>query len=161
MKKLNTIFFGLILTLSIGSQAAAQNLELFNPLKKWILKNNNILRNEIELVEYKQKKVKINTMVWQFMPNGKLEYDYQTGEDVDACLGVDFLDIDLDESRWTYNPSTLTLTLMIKGGYASLDDFIFKKEYRISLIDDDNEYGYNLDLEKEYYFNDLTRFRKK
>lgn len=150
-----------ILMLFLNCTAFTQNLELFDSSKKWILKSNNILKDEIEFVEYKQKKVSINTMVWQFMPNGKIEYDYQTGDDVDACLGVDFLDIDIDESSWRYNPQDLTLTLNIKGGYASIDDFIFKKEYRISLIDEDDDYGYSLDQVKVYYFNDLTRFRKK
>lgn len=150
-----------VLMLFLNCTAFTQNLELFDSSKKWILKSNNILKDEIEFVEYKQKKVSINTMVWQFMPNGKIEYDYQTGDDVDACLGVDFLDIDIDESSWRYNPQDLTLTLNIKGGYASIDDFIFKKEYRISLIDEDDDYGYSLDLVKVYYFNDLTRFRKK
>jgi hypothetical protein len=150
-----------ILMLFLNCTAFTQNLELFDSSKKWILKSNNILKDEIEFVEYKQKKVSINTMVWQFMPNGKIEYDYQTGDDVDACLGVDFLDIDIDESSWRYNPQDLTLILNIKGGYASIDDFIFKKEYRISLIDEDDDYGYSLDLVKVYYFNDLTRFRKK
>ncbi|MGL4631588.1 MAG: hypothetical protein ACRCVT_10320 [Leadbetterella sp.] len=100
--------------------------------KEWILYTPKIdTMTFMDFEVYNGEKIDINTMIWKFLPNGKLAYDYKSNSDVDACLGVDFLDIDLDNSYWKWDPNRLILILQIKGGYASIDDFIFKSEYSI------------------------------
>ncbi|AWV99132.1 hypothetical protein [Arcticibacterium luteifluviistationis] len=151
MKKL--LLIGFIL---LGNAASAQYLQLLDASQNWILKTSDIKDNSLVFVNYEKKKVDLNTMIWKFLPNGRLEYDYQSSETIYACAGVNFLDMDVDECLWTYNPSTLILTLQIKGGYASLDDFVFKRDYKVGMLDEDDGYGYTLTLDKEQYFNDLT-----
>ncbi len=139
---------------------SAQSLQLFDAEKKWILKTNRIEKKELLFVEFNNAKVDVNTMIWTFLPNGRIEYDYQSSDDVYACLGVDFIDLDVTECRWEYNPSDFSITFLIKGGYASLDDFVFKRIYKISILDEDVDYGYVLTQDKEYFFNDLSRSKK-
>ena len=122
-----------------------------------IFKNDDINDNKLVFVNYEKKKVDLNTMIWKFLPNGRLEYDYQSSEDIFACAGVNFLDMDLNDCQWFYNPSTLILTLQIKGGYASIDDFVFKRDYKVGMLDENGGYGYTLTLEREQFFNDLTK----
>ncbi len=148
----------LIVSFSISLANAQQKfLQLLDPGQNWILDTPKILKGDIVFVNYGKEKVELNTMIWKFLPNGLLEYDYQSSEDVFACAGVDFLDMDLDESRWQYDPASMILTLQIKGGYASIDDFVFKRAYKVSLLDSEKEYGYRLTPEKEYFFNDLRK----
>ncbi len=138
----------------------AQSLQLFDPSLKWILKTNKIEKKQIIFTEYNIAQVDINTMVWSFLPNGRIAYDYESSGDVFACLGVDFLDLDLDECRWQYDHSLQKITLLLKGGYASIDDFVFKRVYKIELLDEEQDYGYVLKLENEYFYNDLTKNKK-
>lgn len=100
-------------------------------------------------------------MIWIFMPGGTIDYDYQSSDDVFACAGVDFLDMDVAECRWEYDPISATVILTIKGGYASLDDFVFKRRYNLTVNVDDEDYGYILEKDLEYYFNDLRKKSKK
>ncbi|MGR3812431.1 hypothetical protein [Jiulongibacter sp. NS-SX5] len=154
----------LLVLLTLGSitlkaQDVSKFLQLLDDSQSWILRTPKIEKKEIVFENYTKDKVSLNTMIWKFLPNGSLEYDYQSSEDVFACAGVDFLDMDVEQSRWQYNPADLTLTLQIKGGYASLDDFIFKRVYKVSLLDEDDAYGYKLNLLKEYFYNDLKKAR--
>lgn len=99
----------------------------------------------------------INTMIWKFIPNGKLEYDYQSNSDVEACLGVDFLDLDLDYTNWKWNTTTKTLILTLKGGYAGIDDFIMKNEYNVHFHFVENQMtGFSLLLAKPISFKILN-----
>lgn len=150
----------ILLLTSFGPlKAQTRFLQLLDASQSWILETPKVHRNDLVFVNYTKDKVDLNTMIWKFLPNGRLDYDYQSSEDVYACAGVDFLDMDLDECRWEYDPASMTLTLQIKGGYASLDDFVFKRAYKVSLLDREDEYGYQLNFEKEYYFNDLKKLR--
>ena len=135
----------------------AQQFQLFKPGTQWILQTSKIEKKNIIFTEYDPAKVDLNTMIWSFLPGGLIEYDYQSSEDVFACAGVDFLDMDITECRWEYDPIQQTVTLLIKGGYASIDDFVFKRKYKVEIKDDDKDnYGYILKKEVEYFFNDLT-----
>lgn len=144
--------------LLIVTLTSAKSQTLFDADKRWILVSNKIGRNEIELQQYNSAKVDINTLVMSFKPNGMIEYDYESSDDVDACLGVDFLDIDTDFSRWEFDSTRNVLTLTIKGGYASLDDFKFKREYDLWFNTNGN---YVLRKSKEHYFVDLQRQNKR
>jgi len=147
-----------LLVLSLISQSlSAQYLQLLDDNQNWILRTPDINTQNLEFVNYKKEKVELNTMIWKFLPNGRLAYDYQSSSTVFACAGVNFLDMDLDESTWTYNPASLVLTLQIKGGYASLDDFVFKRDYKVSMLDEKDDYGYQLTFLREQYFNDLKK----
>ncbi|NBA86249.1 hypothetical protein GVN16_10780 [Emticicia sp. CRIBPO] len=139
------------------SKVSAQSPELFDSSKQWILTTTNIKKNELRFVEYNVSKLSLNTMIWNFRKGGKIEYDYQSREGIDACAGVNFLDLDVDECSWTYNPANMKLTMTLKGGYASIDDFVLKREYTVSVLDDGDGYGYKLTKTREYFFNDLTR----
>jgi hypothetical protein len=141
----------------ISQSLSAQYLQLLDDSQNWIFKNANIKDKKLVFENYSKEKVELNTMIWKFLPNGRLEYDYQSSEDVFACAGVNFLDMDIHESSWAYNPATLILTLQIKGGYASIDDFVFKRDYKVAMLDQSNGYGYTLSLEREQYFNNLKR----
>lgn len=138
---------------------ASKFLQLLDDSQSWILRTPKIERGNIEFINYSKDKVDLNTMIWKFLPNGTIDYDYQSSSEIFACAGVDFLDMDIEQCGWTYNPGDLTLTLQIKGGYASLDDFVFKRAYKVSLLDEDESYGYRLTLLKEYFFNDLKKSR--
>lgn len=151
----------LIILLFCGLGTKAQfDLQLLDPNLNWILNTDKIQKKQLEFENYSKSKVELNTMVWKFLPNGRLDYDYQSSEDVNACAGVDFLDMDVEECRWAYNPSTLIMTLQIKGGYASIDDFVFKRDYLVGMLDSETAYGYTLTLVKEHYYNDLRKARK-
>jgi hypothetical protein len=146
-----------ICLLMMSQSLPAQYLQLLDDSQNWILKNDDIKDKKLVFVNYEKNKVDLNTMVWKFLPNGRLAYDYQSSEDVFACAGVNFLDMDVNECSWAYNPSTFVLTLLIKGGYASLDDFVFKREYKVAMLDKKEDYGYTLTLDKEQFFNDLKK----
>ncbi len=151
-------FIAFLCILGIGSASGqSQYLQLLDDSQNWILETPKIQKKELVFTNYSKSKLELNTMIWKFLPNGRLEYDYQSSEEVYACAGVDFLDMDVDECRWSYDPISLILTLQIKGGYASLDDFVFKRDYKVSMLDNGVDYGYKLTLEKEYFFNDLRK----
>lgn len=153
MKKILITF--LLLIPFWGSQA--QGFQLFQPGSQWILETSKIEKKKLVFVEYKPEKVDMNTMIWTFSPGGMIEYDYQSSADIYACAGVDFLDMDLSECRWDYDAPSQTVTLLIKGGYASIDDFVFKKKYKIEIKDDDEDnYGYILKEELAYFYNNLN-----
>lgn len=143
----------LIITLS---SANAQTL--FDADRRWILVSNKIGRSEIELQQYDSSKIDINTLILSFKPNGLIEYDYESPDDVEACLGVDFLDIDTDFSRWEFDSTRNVLTLTIKGGYASLDDFKFKRDYDLWFNTNGN---YILRKSNEHYYIDLQKQARK
>lgn len=146
-----------ILLIFVSFSAYSQApLELFNPANKWVLAKNKIERKTITFREYNSEGLGINSMVWQFMPDGTIQYDYESDPSIFACHGVDFLDIDVNESSYFYDAYNQTITLTIKGGYASLDDFFFRREYKVEV---DGYSGYKFDLIKEYFYNDLTRFK--
>lgn len=146
----------LLLVLGISLQTFAQTTSWFGSKKQWILIDNKIEKDTIQFTPFDTAKVSLNTMVLKFMPKGKIMYDYQSDENIDACLGVDFLDIDTDASSWFYNPQTKQAILQIKGGYASIDDFKFKRIYKVELLEG-NLFFYKT---KEIYFKDLTQNQK-
>lgn len=125
--------------------------------KRWILLTNKIMKNVIKFTSYDKSKFRINTLILTFANNGKIEYDYQMDPTLEFCAGIDFLDIDTDESAWSFDEATNVLTLTIKGGYASLDDFKFKREYKVEQTDDE----YVLHKIKEHYFIDLKKQNQK
>lgn len=152
-------FLLLACTNAFSQESASKFLQLLDDSQNWILRTPKIERGNIEFINYTKDKVDLNTMIWKFLPNGTIDYDYQSSSEIFACAGVDFLDMDVEQSNWSYNPGDLTLTLQIKGGYASLDDFVFKRVYKVSLLDEDESYGYRLTLLKEHFFNDLKKSR--
>lgn len=139
----------------ISLSTKAQSLQLFDPAIHWILETPKVEKGRLTFVNYSKEKLGINTLIWKFLPNGRIDYDYQSDESIFACAGVDFLDMDTDECHWSYDPNNTQLTLQIKGGYASIDDFVFKRVYQVSLLDSNDDYGYVLTPIKEYFFNDL------
>ncbi len=147
----------LLVLCCISQSLSAQNLELLNDTRNWILRTPDITTQKLDFVNYEKKKVTLNTMIWKFLPNGRLGYDYQSNATIFACAGVNFLDMELNESTWNYNPASLVLTLQIKGGYASLDDFVFKRDYKVSLLNEEDDYGYQLTFLREQYFNALKK----
>jgi hypothetical protein len=131
--------------------------------KKWILTNQKIEKEKtLTFKEYHSSLIEINTMIWSFEKNGILDYDYQTNSDTFACLGVDFLDLDLDYSSWQWKPNLQLFTLTLKGGYASIDDFILKAEYEVSIDKDENEFEtLTLQQTKILNFKNLAKTPKK
>ena len=129
------------------------NKVLFDKTKRWILVRNKIERGDIYLTPYHESKLTINNLVLNLSESGKIEYDYESDPKIKFCAGVDFLDIDTDETSWVFDAENNVFTLTLKGGYASLDDFKFKREYTLEAFDD----GFALRKVKEYYFNDLRR----
>lgn len=129
------------------------NKVLFDKTKRWILVRNKIERGDIYLTPYHESKLTINNLVLNLSESGKIEYDYESDPKIKFCAGVDFLDIDTDETSWVFDSENNVFTLTLKGGYASLDDFKFKREYTLEAFDD----GFALRKVKEYYFNDLRR----
>jgi hypothetical protein len=131
----------------------ARNKNLLDKSKRWILVRNKIERGDIYLTPYDESKLSINNLVLTLMDEGKINYDYESDPKIKFCAGVDFLDIDTDETSWTYDGENNILTLTLKGGYASLDDFKFKRDYTVEVFDD----GFALRKTKEYYFEDLRK----
>lgn len=135
---------------------AARTKDLLDKSKRWMLVKNKIERNDIFLKTYDESKLTINNLILSF-DDGKLNYDYESDPKVKFCAGVDFLDIDTDETTWEYNAERNIVTLTLKGGYASLDDFKFKREYWVETVED----GYILRKLKEHYFTDFRKPAKK
>ena len=144
--------FVFLLLVSLASQA--QDFKSFVLNKKWILVTEKVdTAKTIKFVEYDKSKVSLNTMIWDFKANGRLEYDYQSDEEIDACLGVDFLDLDVDVCTWRYNTTTQTLHMTLKGGFASIDDFILKNEYTFSnSLDEFEKPQFELSLKRKVFF---------
>jgi hypothetical protein len=130
-----------------------QNKDLFDKNKRWILVKNKIERGDIYLTPYDESKLTINNLVMRLMPDAKIEYDYESDPKVRVCAGVDFLDIDTDETSWFYDAENNLFTLTLKGGYASLDDFKFKRTYSVELFDD----GFALRRVEEHFFTDFRK----
>lgn len=124
---------------------------LFDKTKRWILVRNKIERGDIYLTPYHESKLTINNLVLNLSESGTIEYDYESDPKVKFCAGVDFLDIDTDETSWAFDADNNIFTLTLKGGYASLDDFKFKRDYTVEAFDD----GFALRRVKEHYFNDF------
>lgn len=129
---------------------------LFDKTKRWILVRNKIERGDIYLTPYHESKLTINNLVMNLSESGAIEYDYESDPKVKFCAGVDFLDIDTDETSWVFDADNNVFTLTLKGGYASLDDFKFKREYFVEAFDD----GFALRRVKEHYFNDFRKPEK-
>jgi hypothetical protein len=131
--------------------------------KQWILINDKIDgKKEINFVEYSKEKVDLNSMIWTFLDKGHIEYDYQSSENVEACIGVDFLDLDVDHSFWRYNSISETFTLTLKGGYASIDDFLLKADYSLALeIDEFGSQRIKFTPKNVVYYKDLTKLHRK
>lgn len=125
--------------------------------RRWILITNKITKNVIRFTSFDRSKFRINTLVLSFANGGKIEYDYQMDPTLEFCAGIDFLDIDTDESAWSLDEENNVLTLTLKGGYASLDDFKFKRDYKIEQTGDE----YVLHKIKEHYFIDLKKENQK
>lgn len=126
--------------------------------KEWILETPKIdTANQLNFSIYAKEKVEINTMIWKFLPNGKISYDYQTSSDVEACLGVDFIDLDLTASSWKWDPSRLVLTIQLKGGYAGIDDFVMKNDYQVHFkFEGNNMNAFSLIKSKSVFFKILN-----
>lgn len=135
----------------------ALSKDLLDKSKRWMLVKNKIERNDIFLTTYNESKLTINNLIMSFDTEGKIAYDYESDPKIKFCAGVDFLDIDTDETSWEYNAEKNIVTLTLKGGYASLDDFKFKREYWVEAIED----GYILRKQKELYFTDFRKPEKK
>lgn len=150
------IIFFVIFFFSIGLKA--QDSRSFIQGKQWILATEKAEKsNTLKFIPYSKDKVSLNTMVWTFLPNGRIAYDYQSSDDVEACLGVDFLDLDVDACIWRPVPNTNFILLTLKGGYASIDDFILKNEYEFQTAEDENlEMGFELKLKKKVYFRNIN-----
>jgi hypothetical protein len=126
--------------------------------KEWILESPKIdTATQLNFTSYAKEKIEINTMIWKFLPNGKISYDYQTSSDVEACLGVDFIDLDLNASFWKWDPVKLVLTIQLKGGYAGIDDFIMKNEYQVHFsFEQNNMNAFTLYKTKQVLFKILN-----
>ncbi|MFN3490106.1 MAG: hypothetical protein ACK4YV_13285, partial [Emticicia sp.] len=129
---------------------------LFDKTKRWILVRNRIERGDIYLTSYHESKLTINNLVLNLSESGTIEYDYESDPKIKFCAGVDFLDIDTDETSWAFDADNNIFTLTLKGGYASLDDFKFKRDYTVEAFDD----GFALRRVKEYFFNDFRKPEK-
>ena len=151
-----SIIFIAIFFISFATKA--QDFKSYVANKKWILVTEKAEKSgSIRFIPYSMDKVTLNTMIWIFKPNGRIEYDYQSSEDVEACLGVDFLDLDVDVSTWRLNPTNQSILLTLNGGYASIDDFILKNEYDFQALEEENsESGFELVLKKKVFFRNLN-----
>jgi hypothetical protein len=159
LKNINQILL-LLLLISFGAlNVNAQSIKQKIVNKNWVLNTSKIeLETELNFSIFTDDQVDINTMIWKFLPNGKIENDYKSSDDVEACLGVDFLDIDVNYSSWKVDLKTQKIILTLKGGYASVDDFIMKKEYDFEYIRDENLIeGFKLIESKVLFFKDLTQ----
>lgn len=153
------LFFFLSICQSIFGQ------EVVDIIKKnqWILVTDKLeKKKEINFVSFQKEKIELNAMIWSFLDNGKIAYDYQSADNIEACNGVDFLDLDIENSYWKYNNNSQVFTLTLQGGYASIDDFILKAEYIAFLTSDEfgNE-GFQLKQTKVLIFRDLTKLTRK
>jgi hypothetical protein len=154
MQKIRVLFIFIL----ICQIAKAQGFKDRVVNKEWILETPKIdTANQLNFTTYAKEKIEINTMIWKFLPNGKISYDYQTSSDVEACLGVDFIDLDLNSSYWKLDPVKLVLTIQIKGGYAGIDDFIMKNEYQVHFSFSENTMdGFSLYKTKHVLFKILN-----
>jgi hypothetical protein len=152
-KTVAATFFASVTVPSVKINYFELNKALFDKTKRWILVRNKIERGDIYLTPYHESKLTINNLVLNLSERGKIEYDYESDPKLKFCAGVDFLDIDTDETSWVFDAENNVFTLILKGGYASLDDFKFKREYTLEAFDD----GFALRKIKEFYFNDLRR----
>lgn len=152
-----TLFF--LFSFLLFSNLQAQHFKESVVNKKWILASERIENaDSIVFVPYNKEKISLNTMIWVFKPNGRIEYDYQSSDDIEACAGVDFLDLEIESCSWRQNTQTFDVMLTLKGGYASIDDFLMKNEYVFSL----NEVGgFTLGLKKKFFFKDYTLTNSK
>jgi hypothetical protein len=130
--------------------------------KQWIIKNDRVVENDsLIFSNYAKEKLGLNTMIWTFLPMGKLDYDYQTADDMEACLGVDFLDLDVEACTWRFDEPNQKISLTLKGGYASIDDFVIKAEYEIGLaVDNLGQSTLILTKTRKIFFKDLTKIKK-
>jgi hypothetical protein len=149
---MNKIFITAVF-LQIFSQSFSQQIPLLDNSNRWILVNNKIDKNEVFLSSYKKAKVKLNTLVLTFAENGKIIYDYETNSKYAENLNIKYLDINVNESSWAFDSLAKTLLLTIQGGYFTLDDFKFQREYTIDEVHD----GYILMKSKELIFEDLRK----
>ncbi|MDZ7936087.1 MAG: hypothetical protein U5M51_14190 [Emticicia sp.] len=129
---------------------------LFDKSRRWILVRNRIEKGDIYLTPYHESKLTINNLVLNIAENGTIAYDYESDPKIKFCAGVDFLDIDTDETSWAFDGDNNIFTLTLKGGYASLDDFKFKRDYAVEAFDD----GFALRRVKEHYFDDFRKPEK-
>jgi len=158
MKVIFLIFF-----LSICQSIFGQDVVDIIQKNQWILVTDKLeKKKEINFVSFQKKKIELNAMIWSFLENGKIEYDYQSADNIEACNGVDFLDLDIENSYWKYNNDAQVFTLTLKGGYASIDDFILKAEYIAFLTSDEfGNLGFQLKQTKVLTFRDLTKLTRK
>lgn len=140
-----------------NAELLAKSKALLVETKRWILITNKITKNVIRFTSFDRSKFRINTLVLSFVNGGKIAYDYEMDPTLEFCAGIDFLDIDTDESAWSLDEENNVLTLTLKGGYASLDDFKFKRDYKIEQTGDE----YVLHKIKEHYFIDLKKENQK
>lgn len=148
LKILGLLFFVLFSITALG-----QTFKEKVPSRKYILLTDKVdTLSQIKFIPYAQEKVSLNTMIWTFKPNGRIEYDYQSSEDIEACAGVDFLDLDVDACFWRLNPATHSITLTLKGGFSSIDDFVLKNEYDFQNEED----GFSLVLKKKILYKNLN-----
>ncbi len=144
----------------ISTLGYSQKPEDYFVNKNWILHTSKIEKaNKIVLKGYSKDQIELNTMLWVFKEDGTFETDYQTSEDIEACIGVDFLDLDVDVCTWKYNVNNNTIVLYLKGGYASIDDFLLQAEYNIESIIDEftSQEIFILSLKNKISFKDLTK----
>ena len=150
-----TFLFSVLIFSNLHAQHFKENVVS----KKWILVTERVEdADSIVFMPYIKQKVSLNTMIWLFKPNGRIEYDYQSSDDIDACAGVDFLDLEVETCSWRQNTQTFNVMLTLKGGYASIDDFLMKNEYTFSLIENG---GFALVLKKKVFFKDYTLTNSK
>jgi hypothetical protein len=140
-----------------NAELLAQSKALLVETKRWILITNKITKNVVRFTSFDRSKFRINTLILSFVDGGKIAYDYEMDPKLEFCAGIDFLDIDTDESSWSFDEANNVLTLTLKGGYASLDDFKFKRDYKVEQTDDE----YVLHKVKEHYFIDLKKESQK
>ena len=152
-----TLFF--LFSFLLFSNLQAQHFKESVVNKKWILASERIENaDSIVFVPYNKEQISLNTMIWVFKPNGRIEYDYQSSDYIEACAGVDFLDLEVESCSWRQNTQTFNVMLTLKGGYASIDDFLMKNEYVFSLNELD---GFTLALKKKLFFKDYTLTNSK
>ena len=91
-----TLFF--LFSFLLFSNLQAQHFKESVVNKKWILASERIENaDSIIFVPYNKEKISLNTMIWVFKSNGRIEYDYQSSDDIEACAGVDFLDLEIEK----------------------------------------------------------------
>jgi hypothetical protein len=152
--KIKPLLISFIL-LTFLTEISAQNPVLFNPKIRWILVDNKIEGSEILLTPYDSAKCEINTLILKFVAKNKIEYDYESIAKV--CYGVDFLDMDLDSTSWKFDEKTNLITLTVKGGYSSIEDFKFEREYEIWTIMNGD---FRLRQVQEHYYKNLQADEK-